>query len=78
MMFCKKNIVRHGYFVIAFVHAWWINTASVKHYLKAVTAIEAKQSALHARKPLIGGREPHLCSVPFGPRAYRDSPPLAG
>jgi len=35
----------------------WIDAASVKHYLNA---IKAKQSALDARKPLIGGREPHL------------------
>ena len=38
----------------------WINVASVKHYLKAITAIEAKQGALNARKPLVGRREPHL------------------
>ena len=38
----------------------WINVASVKHYLESVTAIEAKQSALNARKPLVGRREPHL------------------
>jgi len=56
----------------------WINVASVKHYLKAVTAIEAKQSALNARKPVVGRREPHLCSLPVEPRAYRDPPPLAG
>jgi len=35
----------------------WIDVASVKHYLNA---IKAKQSALNARKPLVGGREPHL------------------
>ena len=44
---------------------------------------KAKPSALNARKPLIGGREPHLCSRPLGlelqpfkPRAYRDPLPL--
>jgi len=41
----------------------WIDVASVKHYLNA---IKAKQSALNARKPLVGGREPRLCSQPFG------------
>ena len=53
----------------------------LKHYLNA---IKAKQSALNARKLLVGGREPHLCSRPFGlelrpfkPRACRDPPPLA-
>ena len=57
-----------------------IDVASVKHYLNAK---KAKQSALNARKPLVGGREPHLCFRPFGlelrpfkPRACRD-PPLA-
>ena len=55
--------------------------ASVKHYLNAV---KVKQSALNARKPLVGGREPHLCSWrfglelrPFKTRACRDLPPLA-
>ena len=52
----------------------WIDVASVKHYLNA---IKAKQSALNARKPLVGGREPHFCSQPFRPRAYRDPTPLA-
>jgi len=58
-----------------------LQVASVKHYLNA---IKAKQSALNARKPLVGGREPHLCSRlfrlelrPFKPRAYRDPPPIA-
>jgi len=53
----------------------------LKHYLNAN---KAKQSALNARKPLVGGWEPHLCSQPFGlelrpfkPRVYRDSPPIA-
>jgi len=53
----------------------------IRHYLNA---IEAKQSALNARKPLVGGRERHLCSRPFGlelrplrPRAYIDPPPPA-
>jgi len=32
----------------------WVDVASVKHYLNA---IKAKQSALSARKPLVGGRE---------------------
>jgi len=40
-----------------------IDVASDKHYLNA---IKAKQSALNARKPLVGGREPHLCSRLFG------------
>ena len=37
---------------------------------------------MNARKPLVGGREPHLCSRPFElelrpskPRANRDAPP---
>jgi len=30
-------------------------------------AIKAKQSALNARKPVVGGREPHLCSLPSIP-----------
>jgi len=58
----------------------WIDAVSVKHYLNA---IKAKQSALSARKPLVGGRETNLCSRPFGlellpfkRRAYMDSPPL--
>ena len=38
----------------------WINVVSVKHYLNA---IKAKQSALNARKPLVGGHEPHLLSA---------------
>ena len=53
---------------------------SIKHYLNA---IKAKQSALNARKPLVGGREPHLCSRsfklelrPFKHRACKDPPPL--
>ena len=59
----------------------WIDVASVKHYLNAT---KAKQSALNARKPQVGGREPHLCSrpfelelQPFKPRAHRDPSPLA-
>jgi len=52
----------------------WIDVASLKHYLNA---IKAKQSALNARKPMVGGREPHLCSRSFRPRAYRDPTPLA-
>jgi len=47
---------------------------SVKHYLNA---IKAKQRALNARKPLVGGMEPHLCSWPFKSRAYRDPPLFA-
>jgi len=49
---------------------------SIKHY---INAIRTKPSTLNARKPLVGGREPHLCSQPFGlelrpfrPRACRD------
>ena len=81
MMFCK-NVVLCGHFVICICPCLvWIDVASVKHYLNT---IKAKQSALNARKPLIGGREPHLCSRPLGlelrpfkPLAYRDPPPLA-
>jgi len=81
MMFCK-NVVLHGHFVICICPCLvWIDVASVKHYLNA---IKAKQSALNARKPQVGGREPHLCSRPFGlelrsvkPCACRDPPPLA-
>ena len=70
------------YFVICICPCLvWIDVASVKHYLNAIIAI---QSALNARKPLVGGREPHLCSLPFGleirpfrPRAYRFPPPPA-
>jgi len=79
MAFCKKNVALHGHFVSCVCSRLvWIGVASVKRYLNA------KQSALNARKPLVGGREPHLCSWPFGlelrpfkPRAYRDPPPLA-
>ena len=42
-----------------------------------LNATKAKQSALNARKSLVSGRKPHLCSRPFGlelrpfkPRAY--------
>ena len=74
-MFCKKNVDVHGHFVICICLCLvWIDVASVTHYLNA---IKAKQSALNARKPLVGGREPNLCSLPFKPRAYRDPPPLA-
>jgi len=77
-----ENVVLHGHFVICICTCLvWIDVASVKLYLNA---IKAKQSALNARKSLVGGREPHLCSRPFGlefrpfkPRAYRDPPPLA-
>jgi len=51
-----------------------MDVASVKHYLNAT---KVKQSALNARKPLVGGREPHLCYRPFKPGAYRDPLPLA-
>jgi len=44
-----------------------MDVASVKHYLKA---IKAKQSALNARKRLVGGQEPHFCSRPVKLRAY--------
>jgi len=59
MMFCKKNVVLHGHFVICICPCLvWIDVASVKRYLNA---IKAKHSALNARKSLVGGREPHLC-----------------
>jgi len=35
-----------------------------------LNAMKAKESALSARKPLVGGLEPHLCYRPFKPRAY--------
>jgi len=81
MMFCKKRCSSSRSFVICICPCLvWIDAVSVKHYLNA---IKAKQSALSARKPLVGGRELHLCSRPFGlelrpfrPRAYMDSPPL--
>ena len=64
MMFCKKNVVLRGHFVVCICPCLvWIDVASVKHYSNA---IKAAQSALNARKPLVGGREPHLCSRPFG------------
>jgi len=79
-----KNVglVIHGHFVICICPCLvWIDVASVKHYLNA---IKAKQSALNARKLLVGGREPHLCSRPFRLElrpfrtgAYRDPPPFA-
>jgi len=50
-----------------------IDVANLKQYLNA---IKAKQGVLHARNPLVSGREPHLCSRPFVPRTYRDPPPL--
>jgi len=60
MMFAK-NVVLHGHFVICICpRLVWIDVASVKHYLNA---IKAKQSALNARKPQVGGREPHICSL---------------
>jgi len=76
------SVVRHGHFVICICPCLaWIDVASVKHYLNAT---KAKQSALDARTPMVGGREPHLCSQSFGlelrpfePRAYRDPPTLA-
>ena len=69
------NVVLYGHFVICICPcSWWIDVASIKHYSNA---IKAKQSALNARKPLVGGREPYLCSRlfrlelrPFRPRAY--------
>ena len=73
-MFCKKNVVLHGNFVICICPCLvWIDAVSIKHYLNA---IKTKQ-ALNARKPLVGGREPHLCSRPVKPRASRDPPSLA-
>ena len=57
-MFCKKNIVRHGHFVICICPCLvWIDGASVKHYLNV---IKAKQSALDSRKLLASSREAHL------------------
>ena len=61
-MFCQ-NVVLHDYFVICICPCLvWIDVASVKRYLNAT---KAAQSALNARKPLVGGREPHLSSRPF-------------
>ena len=58
------NVVLRGHCVISiFSRLMWIDVASVNHYLNA---IKAKQSALDARKPLVGGLEPRLCSWPFG------------
>ena len=60
-MFCKENVVFHGHFVIWICpRLVWTDVASIKHYLNA---IKAKQSALNARKPLVGGQEPHLLSA---------------
>ena len=33
-------------------------------------AMKVEESALSARKPLVGGLEPHLCYRPFKPRTY--------
>jgi len=77
MMFCKKCSHWRLFCHCVCPRLVWINAARLKHYLKAITVIKAKQSALNARKPLVGRREPHLCSLPFRPRAYRDPPPLA-
>jgi len=69
MMFCK-NVVLHGHFVICICpFLVWTDVASVNHYLNA---IKVKQSALNARKPMVGGREPHLYALSpsgssFGP-----------
>jgi len=41
----------------------WIDVASLKHYLNA---IKAKQGALNARKPMVGGREPTSALGPSG------------
>ena len=41
----------------------WIDVASVKHYLNAT---KAKQSALNARKPQVGGRNPTSALGPSG------------
>jgi len=58
MLFCEKNVVLRGHFVFYICPCLvWIDVASVKHYLNA---IKAKQTALNARKRLVGGREPHL------------------
>ena len=63
MMFCK-NVVLHGHFVICIRPCLgWIDVASVKHSLNAT---KAAQSALNARKPLVGGWGPHLCFGPSG------------
>ena len=60
------NVVLRGYFFICICpRLVWIDAASAKHYLHA---IKATQSALDARKSLVGGREPRAC---------RDPPPLA-
>jgi len=36
------------------------------HLHLSTLAIKTKESASNARKPLVGGREPHLCSRPPG------------
>ena len=71
MMFCRENVILHGHFVICICQCCQRQTPFILS-----NAIEAKQSALNARKPLVGGREPHLCSRPFKPRACRDALPL--
>jgi len=61
----------------------WIDVASVKHYLNGINAIKAKQTASNARKPLVGGREPHVClrarpsAIQASRRACGDLPDLA-
>jgi len=63
-MFCKKNVVLHAHFVVFICPCLvWIDVASVKYYLNV---IKAKQSALNARKPLVGGREPTSALGPLG------------
>ena len=74
MMFCKKNVVLHGHFVICICPCLEIDAcvdigldvASVIHYLNA---IKAKQSALNARKPWSAVGNPTSAVRPSGNRA---------
>jgi len=55
-MIFSKNVVLYGHFIICVCpFLVWIDVASVKHYLNAT---KAKQSALNAQKPLVGGLGP--------------------
>jgi len=67
-MFCK-NVVLHGHFVTCVCPCLVrIDVASVKRYLNA---IKAKQSALNARKPLVGGRDSSFSpSISLEPVVY--------
>ena len=70
-VFFVKNVVLYGHFVICICPCLvCIDVASVKQYLNAT---KAKQGALNARKPLVGGREPHLCSRPSEKRLVQQA-----